>query len=272
MVLRVWIRTSQPLKLNYLHRQRQFMTKPTKVSKVTLKTQQTSILYASSLMFIKNHYIYLKLDNNLLSKYLKASRSIQLNKPSKTVINQSKCRSQRFRSQSGFNLIELIVTVLILAIIATIAAPAILTQLASMEAKRVRKQLESTLKIAKAESFIRRQNLLVCLSDAGGRCNKNSNKNLLLFVDKNNNKDFDVSTDYLLSKLSLSPKYGTLHLRAGKRHYVRFYGDTGKPRGHFGHIKYCPSSTYSQAMYQISFNQGGIIKYKPNGIHPTDCS
>lgn len=175
-------------------------------------------------------------------------------------------------NQKGFNLVELIVTIAILAIIATIAAPAILTQLASMEAKRIKNQLETTLKIAKAESFIRRQNLLVCLSNSGGRCHRDSYKKLLLFVDNNNNKHFDVQVDVLLKEESLNPKYSTLSLRVGnKRHYTKFWGDSGKPRGHFGHIKYCPSSTYGQAMYQISFNQGGIIRYKPNDIHPTDC-
>jgi len=176
-------------------------------------------------------------------------------------------------NQKGFNLAELIITIAILAIIATIAAPAILNQLASMEAKRIKNQLETTLKIAKAESFIRRQNLLVCLSNSGGRCHRDSYKKLLLFVDNNDNKHFDVQVDVLLKEESLNPKYSTLSLRVGnKRHYTKFSGDSGKPRGHFGHIKYCPSSTYSQAMYQISFNQGGIIRYKPNDIHPTDCS
>ncbi|WP_299185604.1 GspH/FimT family pseudopilin [uncultured Psychrobacter sp.] len=174
--------------------------------------------------------------------------------------------------QSGFNLVELIVTVAILAIIATIAAPAIMDQLASMEAKRIKNQLESTLKIAKAESFIRRQNLLVCLSDAGGRCHRDSDQKLLLFVDNNNNKHFDAQIDLLVNEETLNPKYSTLSLRVGnQRHYTKFWGDSGKPRGHFGHIKYCPSPTYSQAMYQISFNQNGNITYKPNDRHPTGC-
>jgi len=192
-----------------------------------------------------------------------------------TFINHSKVITNfpDLYSQKGFNLVELIITIAILAIIATIAAPAILNQLASMEAKRIKNQLETTFKIAKAESFIRRQNLLVCLSNSGGRCHRDSYKKLLLFVDNNDNKHFDVQVDVLLKEESLNPKYSTLSLRVGnKRHYTKFWGDSGKPRGHFGHIKYCPSSTYSQAMYQISFNQGGIIRYKPNDIHPTDCS
>ena len=173
--------------------------------------------------------------------------------------------------QNGFTLIELIVTIAVLAIITMIATPAILTQLAHMEAKRIRYDITDTLKLAKAESLIRRQNLLVCLSDGNGRCNKNSNKTLLLFVDKNDNQHFDSGTDDLLEEQTLNPKYGTLYLRAGRRRYVKFYGDSGMPRGHFGHFKYCPSSTYSHDMYQISFSKGANITFKPNDSHPTDC-
>ena len=81
-----------------------------------------------------------------------------------------------YRNERGFNLIELIVTVAILAIIATIATPYILNLLANMEAKRIAVQIDTTLKLAKAESHIRRQDLLVCLSNNGGRCDRNSYK------------------------------------------------------------------------------------------------
>ena len=184
----------------------------------------------------------------------------------------NKQRRLRPHNEYGFNLVELIVTVAVLAIIAMIATPYILEQLARMEAKRIEGQIKSTLALAKAESYIRRQDLLVCLSNNGGICDRDSYKKLLLFLDKNNNKNFDLGVDDLLEEQALEPKYSTLYLRVGdKRHYTKFWGDSGKPRGHFGHIKYCPTSTYNHTMYQISFNQGGRVTYKPNESYPTEC-
>ena len=184
----------------------------------------------------------------------------------------NKQRHLRQHNEHGFNLVELIVTVAVLAIIAMIATPYILEQLARMEAKRIENQIENTLTLAKAESYIRRQDLLLCLSNGGGLCHRDSHKKLLLFLDKNNNKNFDLGIDDLLEEQTLEPKYSTLYLRVGdKRHYTKFWGDSGKPRGHFGHFKYCPTSTYNHTMYQISFSQGGRVTYKPNESHPTDC-
>ena len=187
-------------------------------------------------------------------------------------VSSSKKGFPQYYNEYGFNLVELIVTVTVLAIIAMIAAPSILTQLAKMEAKRIKNQIDNTLTLAKAESYIRRQDLLVCLSNSGGLCHRDSYKKLLLFLDKNHNNNFDVGVDDLLEEQSLNPKYGTLYLRVGNnRHYTKFWGDSGKPRGHFGHFKYCPTSTYNHTMYQISFSQIGRVTYKPNESHPTDC-
>ena len=176
------------------------------------------------------------------------------------------------KNERGFTLVEVIVTIAVLAILTMIATPYILEQLARMEAKRIESQIRNTLTLAKAESYIRRQDLLVCLSNNGAICDRDSYKQLLLFSDKNNNKNFDLGVDDLLEQQALEPKYSTLYLRVGdKRHYTKFWGDSGKPRGHFGHFKYCPTSTYNHTMYQISFSQGGRVTYKPNASHPTDC-
>lgn len=175
-------------------------------------------------------------------------------------------------NERGFTLIELIVTIAVLTILTMIATPYVLEQLARMEAKRIESQIRNTLTLAKAESYIRRQDLLVCLSNNGAICDRDSYKQLLLFSDRNNNKNFDLGVDDLLEAQALEPKYSTLYLRVGdKRHYTKFWGDSGKPRGHFGHFKYCPTSTYNHTMYQISFSQGGRVTYKPNASHPTDC-
>jgi len=177
------------------------------------------------------------------------------------------------KQSNGFTLVELTVTTMVLGIIVAIAAPSILTHLARMEAQRVKHQLENTLSLAKAESYISRQDVLVCLSNDAQQCHRNSDKTLLLFVDNNNNKHFDPQVDSLLNQQSLNLRYSTVKLRVGgRRHYTKFWGDSGRPRGHFGHIKYCPTSSYNKSMYQISFNQSGLVKHKLNADHPTKCN
>lgn len=176
------------------------------------------------------------------------------------------------RSKQGFTLVELMITVSILAIILTMAAPAIQTKLARMEATRIQSQLKSSLALAKAESYIRKENVLVCLSNAEGHCQRDGGKMLLVFIDKSGTRNYNAKEDLLITQQSLNLKYSTLSLRVGnKRHYTKFWGDSGTPRGHFGHIKYCPTVAYNETMYLISFNQAGIVKHKLNKNHPTGC-
>ena len=64
-------------------------------------------------------------------------------------------------TSSGFTLIELMVTIAVLAIIVGMAAPSISTQLANQRVKATVSLIESALKEAKAESIIRRQDIRV---------------------------------------------------------------------------------------------------------------
>lgn len=77
-------------------------------------------------------------------------------------------RPQKLRmSSSGFTLIELMVTIAVLAIIVGIAAPSISTQLANQRVKSTTATLANALKEAKAESVIRRQQIAVSYSNNG---------------------------------------------------------------------------------------------------------
>ena len=69
-------------------------------------------------------------------------------------------------TSSGFTLIELMVTIAVLAIIVSIATPNISTQLANQRVKSTVSIIESALKEAKAESIIRRQNIAVIYNSA----------------------------------------------------------------------------------------------------------
>ena len=76
--------------------------------------------------------------------------------------------AQKLRmTSSGFTLIELMVTIAVLAIIVGIAAPSISTQLANQRVKSTASTLENALKEAKAESIIRRQDLTFTYNNNG---------------------------------------------------------------------------------------------------------
>ena len=69
-------------------------------------------------------------------------------------------------TSSGFTLIELMVTIAVLAIIVGIAAPSISSQLANQRVKSTVSTLENALKEAKVESVIRRQPLTLTLDSS----------------------------------------------------------------------------------------------------------
>ena len=68
---------------------------------------------------------------------------------------------------SGFTLIELMVTIAVLAILMTIAAPSVSAQLANQRVKSTASTLANALKEAKVESIIRRQNVRIVYDATG---------------------------------------------------------------------------------------------------------
>lgn len=84
-------------------------------------------------------------------------------------------------TSSGFTLIELMVTIAVLAIIVSIAAPSISTQLANQRVKSTASMLENALKESRNESIIRRQEVTLSYKNNG------NNMGTITITDNNSN-------------------------------------------------------------------------------------
>ena len=119
-------------------------------------------------------------------------------------------RSQKLRmSSSGFTLIELMVTIAVLAIIVSIAAPSISTQLANQRVKSTTATLENALKEAKSESIIRRQEVTVSY-------NNMSNPKVITLTGSDTNASTIASYNYNASS-TLTSSPATVTFEPSKR-------------------------------------------------------
>lgn len=172
----------------------------------------------------------------------------------------------------GFTLVELMITMAIVSILAIIAVPTFHLLAERWESRKVHRIVFATLRFAKTNSFAMRQNVLVCFTNTNGECDRDGNHRLISFYDKNDNNTYDKTQDMLLDSHHLNLKYGRVGLRmGGRRHYIKFWSNSGMPRGYFGHIRYCPNNQKLHNMYQISFSQSGHLRFKPRHIHQTGC-
>lgn len=176
-----------------------------------------------------------------------------------------------FNAIKGFTLLEIMITLVVLAILSSIAAPSFISFFKSLEAKEVHQNITDSFRTAKNQSLMLNKSVILCPADKNNVCHKEATDFLLIFSDQDDNKRFDNKINTILSKQPLNLDYGRIYLRAGRRNHIKFFADTGLPRGHFGHIKYCPNDGNTSNMYQISLNQHGNYRYKPYTLKPTDC-
>lgn len=160
--------------------------------------------------------------------------------------------------QAGFTLTELLVVVIIMGVIVAMAYPSFMDMLYRMEAKKVEAAIHAALMEARNESHVTKQNVIVCPVDASDLCHKQGVRKIVVFADVNDNAQFNDGS--LIKTYDLNLKYGRLDMRVSLgRHYIKYFGSSATPRGHFGHIKYC-SDKRPDLSYKMILNRNGLMR------------
>ena len=166
----------------------------------------------------------------------------------------------------GFTLMELILTVALLAILAQLSLPA-MDFTHRTEADRVFMQLSALLTSARAHSIATHSVTVICPSVSGSDCDSNWSAGAIAFTDSDNNRQRSVD-EALLELIDWtagdhrqsSPLRGTLLWRAfGNRQSIRI-DELGLLNDQNGSFTWCPAEQTGHAAHQMVINSAGRIR------------
>lgn len=151
----------------------------------------------------------------------------------------------------------MMVVITIIAVLAMLAYPGMMSYLHNTEAKRVRSILMTANQQARIQSFTTKQNVVVCLANIDNICGRLAQDKVLVFYDRDGNQSMGAGE--LIEMYPLELKYGQVEMRSSaRRNHMKYFGATGTPKGHFGHIKYC-SEKNTTLSYEVVVTQVGNV-------------
>lgn len=175
------------------------------------------------------------------------------------------------KAQQAYTLVEMLVVISIIGIMIALAYPYVMEYLRAMESKRVEATFVQMLRQARNYSYITRQDVVMCTLDELGNCGRNANATLTLFYDKNRNNKKDAE-DNIIEQVAWKIKYGDILLRtSASRDYIRYMGDTAKPRGHIGHLRYCSVSNNKKLSFKVIVNMYGNVRVERGDLIEVGC-
>ncbi|WP_425919240.1 GspH/FimT family pseudopilin [Acinetobacter sp. TSRC1-2] len=170
------------------------------------------------------------------------------------------------KQKNGFTLIELIITLAIIAIIVSIALPYFHETMARQEIKNITNKLISSIQLAKSHAVIHHTNVVLCPSQNKLSCQaRHWNSGFIVFLDSNKNRQVDAD-EKIISTESTELKYGSLDWRGTlNTPSLTFQAENGLPNGSNGSFYYC--SNYQQTHNKILLSRMGHARIE----NPLTC-
>lgn len=159
----------------------------------------------------------------------------------------------------AFTIVELIICIAMIAILVSIALPYFHEYRSKQEAKSIPIKLSQINRYARSQAAVFHQNIVICPSQDSLSCQANQwNKNMLVFIDKNKNRQVDVD-EQILHIDALNLKYGNLSWRGTlSLPSVTYQAHTALPIGSNGSFYYC--STHLSSQQRIVLSKMGHIR------------
>jgi type IV fimbrial biogenesis protein FimT len=161
--------------------------------------------------------------------------------------------------KTGFSLLELLITIVLISIISTLAFPSFQSFFMQSQSKTLATQLMQALHLARSEAMLRGITITLCQSADHTTCSGNWEDGQIIFADTKNTATVQDKED-LLYVFSSSRHKGILHWRSSlHRNYLSFY-PTGFTRSEDGTFWYCQTENHP-ASWAIIVNQAGRARY-----------
>lgn len=156
----------------------------------------------------------------------------------------SRCRSLRLIAPRGFTMIELMVTIAIMVILMTLAAPSFTQLLASNRLTSQANDLVGDIAYARNESVTRGVRVTICMSTDGATCGgANWASGRIVFVDTNNDGVRQAGETLLKASSALSGDTTLVAAGFPNAGYIKFRPYGGLDPATPGSFKVCSVST-----------------------------
>lgn len=161
---------------------------------------------------------------------------------------------------SGITLIELLMTLAIIAVLAGMAMPMFGTFIGNTHARAARSQLAGVLNTARVGATSRARHVVVCPSSDQQTCSDSGlwHRGWVAFVDLNHDREIDVGEDTLVVGQALAP--GTAIVGSSGRTRIDYQPD-GSARGTNATLTVCERTLGSAGARTLVIGQSGRIRY-----------
>jgi len=157
-------------------------------------------------------------------------------------------------SNKGFTLVEMLITVTILAILLNIGIPSFQGMFKRARSDADTERIAQIIRFARAYAISQNSEVTTCFSDDLFACNRRASKAIMVFKDSNLNRKADAGETVEFAKLDDDSAQVLFNMSVG-RHYIRH-----RPNGtvkEFGHITYCPGDADIQYATRLIISRMG---------------